>query len=722
MRSMFRKPSRGETVFLAVLTLVLGLLSPAVPFEPYDWVQQNATALINQKAYEGDGVVVAIDEETLQEIPGNQWKRRDLAQLLRQIERLKPDLIVVDRQYFSNDDTTSMEEVGAALDGMQTPVIWQVAVSSEEVGAFSASEPAPEEDAFTDAQVRLEPSLRGRVTTAVSALHRYPLATPLYASYAIKTKDGVLPSVERALSNAKSPPTNQFRVDLSIAPQSVPIVSAGAVLAGDAPSADLTGKQVIVSFTGNATRDTFATPGSRYTPRAVGSLMAAQTLIDGPALSIGWLPATLAGFAAILAWAFVKPPYGRIIALSTLTILIVSPLFFERHLIFLETSHGVFMILLFALGRFWQRVRKAIRTYRSAAETKARFLAQASHDLRQPIHAIGLLADRLAQSDLAPDQRELVSKISWSVDNASRMFRSLLDIAAIESGTLQPDIAPVSINEILAEIDSQNALAAEQAGVNLRLVPSELIIKTDRVLISTMLQNLVSNAIKYSPGKDVVIGCRRRKGSVALVVIDNGKGIPASELRHVQKEFYRASRASTLRSDNKGLGLAIVNRLAALLDLRFTLRSNEGRGTSAMISGLEVLSSVAAVEEATPKRALPLSGLRVAIADDDQETLGSTAELLRQWGCEVDAFDEFPRALTQHEILLSDYDFGAGNTLADKAESIAKLEAEGTRLIVISGHHSDQIRAQIEGFDGLILSKPLRAAELRSALMAAKIS
>jgi anti-sigma regulatory factor (Ser/Thr protein kinase)/CheY-like chemotaxis protein len=276
----------------------------------------------------------------------------------------------------------------------------------------------------------------------------------------------------------------------------------------------------------------------------------------------------------------------------------------------------------------------------------------------------------------------------------------------------------VAINELLAEIDSQNALVADQAGVDLRLIPSELIVKTDRALVGTILQNLVSNAIKYAAGKTVIVGCRREGKNVALWVVDNGLGISETDLKHVQKEFYRSSDKSVLRSENKGLGLAIVSRLSKLLGLRFSLKSEKGRGTSAVIHSLAVISGQAEEMQSRGPSKMPLAGLKVAITDDDRETLLSTERILEQWGCEVKPYQSFPKGLTGYDVLLTDFDFGDSGTLADKQESIEQILKQNTQIIIISGHHPEQIREELDIETGLILSKPLRAAELRSALMA----
>jgi signal transduction histidine kinase/CheY-like chemotaxis protein len=538
----------------------------------------------------------------------------------------------------------------------------------------------------------------------------------------VQTAEGHYPTVARILTSNDDPAMPAaIDVDVGIRPQTIPLYSARAVISGAVNPSRIAGKRVVISFTGQLNRDTVVTPNDPYTPRAALAIMAAETIRSGPAIVLGWWPALAIAVIATVLWLVLRRPYGRVVALATLAAIALSPFVLEPLNIYHQTSQGVFLLLIVAAGKAWRRGRSILQQYRTASETKSQFLAQASHDLRQPIHAIGLLADRLGETALSTEQAELVSKISWSVDNASRMFRALLDIAAIESGALKAEIGPVSITDLFAELDSQNALAAELQKVDLRLVPCSVVVQSDRALLATILQNLVSNAIRYSPGKKVLVGCRRRGSSVSLVVMDNGRGISPVDLEHVKKEFFRSSRKSDLRSDNKGLGLAIVNRLAAMLALQFTLQSEQGRGTVASIDKLKLIESH--IEAALPPAnlRLPLADLRVFVVEDDAETRNSTRHLLEGWGCVVETAEAAPDILPACDILLSDFDFGAGETLATNAGLLRQLVGSGTNLVVISGHHPDQIHASLSGVTALVLSKPLRAAELRSALMAARL-
>lgn len=747
MRSLMKTPMRGEWIYLLVLVVLFGALGYGRPFEPYDWVQHAVAAHINEKEYAGDGILVAIDEETIASIEGRRWSRDHLANLLNEIGSGQPRQVVIYDGLFIEETKNGEKKLAKALVSLPRRAIWRIdAVTPEDVDlTVSRQGRITKPEGFSSDSSRIDTAAAGRVIPAVMNWSGHNDVWPLHFLVTTTTTEGTFPSIAYLLAKDRRPASsvtpssipilsesggvhkpapNTTFVDIAYDLDSIPTISAANVLNREYDRSLLTDKLVVIGFTSSLAHYQLRTHHGNTLSYPAATLLAAQTLIDGPPIRIGWIPAFLVAVLGTVGWLFLRRPYGRIVAVLAFSAVLISPIFLERALVYQETSLGVFLFLFLAVGKVWIRGREAVRTHRSAAEIKARFLAQASHDLRQPIHAIGLLSERLLQSDLTDIQRELVSKISWSVDSASRMFRSLLDIAAIESGTLQTNIGPVSINDLLAEIDLQNELVAEQAGVTLRFVPSELIVKTDRALIGTMLQNLVSNAIKHSPGKAVLIGCRRKGGRISLHVIDNGRGIPTSDIEHVRKEFYRSSHRNGWHSDNKGLGLTIVSRMAALLGLKFTLRSSEGHGTAASIEGLECTAMVPEEQRAHPRHLLPLTGLQVAIADDNDETLHTTQELLEQWGCNVRSFSQAPKLeqLQDCDVLLSDFDFGSGNTLIDHSGALADIARAGIHLIIISGHNPDQIRQEMQTFNGPILSKPLRAAELRSVLMATRIS
>lgn len=718
--SLLRTSSRREKVFFATVAALFALIAPLQIFAPYDWMQSIVSAHINQKPYDGDGVVVAIDDATIAASPEGEWTPQQLAALLDRIAAAKPARVVVENQYLDPGETQRTDALAQALGRFTAAPIWETSLPTDDRQELSTSSLPPPDVEYSQVALAGE-ALPGPATIpAVMPVKATFSPAPVWTVYTASAATGVYPSVANLLAEGSRPGENIFNIDVSYDPETVPLISAGSILETEEELSVLEGRTVVIGFVTDPRRDYVATPHDIYTPKPVITLLATQTLVDGPPVYIDWLPAFLVALCGAAAWLFLTPALGRTILLASIICLIVAPTILEDRLIYQESSAAVVFLAVLMIGRLWQKSGHAARAYREAAESKSRFLAQASHDLRQPIHAIGLLADRLEQTRLSAQQGDMVAKISWSVDNASRMFRVLLDIAAIESGALQPDIEAVSMNELLAKIDGQNSLAAEQAGVELRFVPCDVTVMTDRALIGTMLQNLVSNAIKYSRGGRIVVGCRRVRGRMAIHVVDTGRGISQSDLALVKKEFYRGGSNSLMRSDNKGLGLSIVSRLAALLDLKFTLKSEEGRGTSAVIGGLRVTDALPELATPRPRHALPLAGLSVRIADDDPELVEATVKVLSQWGCDVSTTFRPPTDDVSEAVLLTDFDFGDGETLADHAATLERIRANGTTIAILSGRHPDQIKEELPDFSGLVLTKPLRAAQLRSALMAMK--
>lgn len=714
-----RQPDRSEWFFLLGVAVVLALV---VPFEPYDWAQRYVTSVANAKAYRGDAVIIAIDQQTESSLSSNLWSERDLGTLVEKVGGADPKRVIIDRQYFKFARRDGSGRLADALAGLARPAVWVIEISPQDAAAISRMEQSAPQMRLAQTSSQIPLGFAQFVQPAVLTFQVYPLGTPIFTPTTVNTAAGKYPSIPGILASRQiGEDARMIEIDTSIAPQTIPVFSAGDILSGAIGVENFAAKNVLISHTNRIDRDTIITPNDDYTSRAALAIMAAETIKIGPGVNIGWLPAFAFSFFAATLWLLLPRPYGGVAAAGAFLLITISPFILEGFLIFQQTSQGIALLLIVAASKAWRQGRMLVQEYRTASETKSQFLAQASHDLRQPIHAIGLLADRLGETNLSPAQSELVSKISWSVDNASRMFRALLDIAAIESGALKAEIGPVSIADLFAELDSQNALAAEMQGVDMRLVPCSAVVQSDRALLATMVQNLVSNAIRYSPGKRVLVGCRRQGDTATLVVIDNGRGISPSDLEHVQKAFFRSSRRSDLRSDNKGLGLAIVSRLAAMLGLKFALSSEQGRGTRASIENLKLIEARAEVAVTPAHLKLPLANVRVFVIEDDAETLASTQNLLERWGCVVETSNSPPSSLPKCDILLSDFDFGTGDTLASKMPLLLQLKSSETSLVVISGHHPDQVHYSLPDIKAVVLSKPLRAAELRSALMAARM-
>lgn len=220
-----------------------------------------------------------------------------------------------------------------------------------------------------------------------------------------------------------------------------------------------------------------------------------------------------------------------------------------------------------------------------ANQAKSRFLAHASHDLRQPIHAISLYVACLRDEKLSRESRSMVENIDRSLQSVSRLFKSLLDISTLDSGDVKPDFKTIAVRDILADVISQNKSAIEWSHTSVRIIPCSAHVKADGVLLASMVQNLISNAVKYAPGTDILIGCRRRHGRLSIEVHDRGPGIPKEHLPHLFEELYRVRNTGDRDIDGVGLGLPIVRRLGKLWGCRSksVLLSDAARSRVSMI-------------------------------------------------------------------------------------------------------------------------------------------
>ncbi|RWJ04869.1 MAG: hybrid sensor histidine kinase/response regulator [Mesorhizobium sp.] len=365
------------------------------------------------------------------------------------------------------------------------------------------------------------------------------------------------------------------------------------------------------------------------------------------------------------------------------------------------------------------RLQTAYNMALEANLAKSRFLAQASHDLRQPIHSISLFTACLRDEGLNREQRSMVENIDRALQSVSRLFRSLLDISSLDSGKFLVQPETISLRDLFKELERQNAQAAQWANVDLRMVPSERYIRADRTLLTTMVQNIISNALKYARNGPVLVGCRRRRDGLAIAVYDKGKGIAEEHLPRVFEEFYRVRQRGDRDVDGVGLGLPIVRRLADLMGLAVSIQSRKGHGTGVVIEGLEDLPAPAVghARPAPPRASTMLTGTRVLLVEDDEAALLATKSLLQKWGCSVQAETAVPRTGCDCDILVTDFDLGEKTTGKDCIERVRALSGREMPAIVMTGHDEARVRAELGDESVPILTKPVRPAELRSLLL-----
>ncbi|KII36500.1 hybrid sensor histidine kinase/response regulator [Pseudomonas fluorescens] len=364
-----------------------------------------------------------------------------------------------------------------------------------------------------------------------------------------------------------------------------------------------------------------------------------------------------------------------------------------------------------------ERTRKASEEAVAANLEKSRFLAQASHDLRQPIHSIGLFTACLRESRLGDEERRLVDNIDRSLLNVSQLFRSILDLYTLDNGRVLPKLKSVHLGEWLAELIRQNAEAARWAGVEMRLRPCPYWVQTDPALLATMVQNVLSNCFKYGAHRPVLIGVRRRGAGLAIVIYDRGNGIAEEHLAKVFEEFYRVRQVRDKDVEGVGLGLSIVKRLGELIGVDVALRSRLGRGTAVTLYGLPITAPPQVMANRDDARQVGLlTGLKVCLVEDDRNVLLATSALLERWGCVVQAELSGQDLMTDCDIIVADYDLGTHATGIECIDDVRRRRGWAVPAMIITGHDVEKIQAALHDRHIAILSKPVRPAELRATL------
>ncbi|WP_122313774.1 hybrid sensor histidine kinase/response regulator [Pseudomonas cichorii] len=364
------------------------------------------------------------------------------------------------------------------------------------------------------------------------------------------------------------------------------------------------------------------------------------------------------------------------------------------------------------------RTREATEQATVANREKERFLAQASHDLRQPIHSIGMFTACLRASPLGDYERKLVDSIDRSLHNVSQLFRSILDIYTLDSGKVSAKSDVVNLDEMLRDIVQQNTAAAGWAGVELRVRPCRRWARTDGTLLATMVQNILSNALKYAPEHPVLIGVRRRKDGLSISVHDQGRGIAAEHLPKVCDEFYRVRHVRDKDVEGVGLGLSIVKRLSQLLGVQVSIESQVDRGTSVTIRGLEEVAAPALPSVRKSLGDSLLEGVKICLVEDDNNVLMATAALLERWGCEVQTARSAQGLITDCDIIVADYDLGTTANGLDCIDSIRAARGWEVPALIVTGREVERVLEELQAREVSVLSKPLRPSELRMSLLA----
>jgi Na+/proline symporter/signal transduction histidine kinase/CheY-like chemotaxis protein len=365
--------------------------------------------------------------------------------------------------------------------------------------------------------------------------------------------------------------------------------------------------------------------------------------------------------------------------------------------------------------------------------SKTRFVAAASHDILQPLNAARLyvtsLIERQLQNEGNGEDADLVQNIDASLEAVEEIFGALLDISRLDTGAMKPEIGDFRIDELLHRLEVEFAPLARAKNLDLVVMPCSLNVRSDRRLLRRLLQNLISNAIKYTPAGRVLVGARRCGTRLRIEVYDTGIGIPSGKRRAVFKEFHRLDQGARV-ARGVGLGLSIVERIARVLDSEVALKSNVGRGSRFSIDvprgkGLAGASKLRPVPRPDVGR---LDGTTVLCIDNERAILDGMETLLGGWGCRTLKAADLTEALAAidassvepHGVLvdgfLVDYHLDGGNGIAAIAE-LRRRFGRQVPAILITADRSLHVREEARAEGVHLLNKPLKPASLRALMM-----
>lgn len=369
------------------------------------------------------------------------------------------------------------------------------------------------------------------------------------------------------------------------------------------------------------------------------------------------------------------------------------------------------------------KVQERTRQLESANLAKSRFIAAASHDLRQPLHAIGLFVAQLHGRLRAGERQLLVGRIEAAIAAMNDLFGALLDISKLDAGGMTVNLTDFPVAKLLAHAENTFGEAARAKGLSLRVVPSGAWTRSDFILLERVVFNLISNAVRYTSRGGLVVGCRKRGDALRIEIWDTGIGIPADQHEKIFSEFYRLGEADRDGRAGLGLGLAIVERLCRLLGHHVDLRSTPGKGSVFAITVplVPAHEKRSASPFATRNELDRSNGKLVLVIDDDSLALEGMAGILRSWGCRVITADTGQRALQAlagedrpPDLIISDYHLSDGRTGMATIERLREALSAPIPAFLISGDIGSGPSQEANAKGCHLLHKPVDPMALRA--------
>lgn len=371
------------------------------------------------------------------------------------------------------------------------------------------------------------------------------------------------------------------------------------------------------------------------------------------------------------------------------------------------------------------KVEERTRELEVVNHAQKRFLAVASHDLRQPVYALRLLIASLREKADTAEVRSAAERAETTIEMLSELLDNLLDISRLDVGVAKPSLTDFSVGALIERIAFDFTAEARDKGLDLRMAPSSAVVRSDPVMLGRILLNLVSNAVRSTARGKILIGCRRRKDQVRIEVWDTGIGVAPEQQQAIFQEFYKIADPGRGPSPGLGLGLSIVKRLADLLECAIEVSSTMGRGsTFTIVAPAGDGETVGATKERrTQSVGDSLARQSVLVIDDDAATLDAMQSLLGGWGCHVataQTGDEAASRLADIsqavDIIICDYNLHAPETGVEVLERLIAAASRPIVGILITAETDGEALGRATALGYQVLRKPLRPAKLRSLI------
>ena len=378
-----------------------------------------------------------------------------------------------------------------------------------------------------------------------------------------------------------------------------------------------------------------------------------------------------------------------------------------------------------------EKIEKKLHIAKKQAEeankSKTKFLATASHDLRQPLNAARLFTGSLASTDIGEENARYVARIGNSLDALDDLLSVLLNISQLDSGGIIPSFCHFNLQDLLDRVVPDYIQTGQEKGLRVRMVPTQKIVYSDPRLLETILRNLLSNAIRYTKEGKVLIGCRTNKNKVIIQIIDSGIGIRENQLEGIFEEFIQVHEDHSVGGRGIGLGLSIVQRISALLDARIQVSSTFGKGSmfNILLQQGDKNKITRPYEAHASDITLPnsLNGRIIAVIDNDENVLDGMKALLGKWGCDIISGISADIALAQlieqdktPDIIIADYHLNGEDT---GIEAIKEIRAEficPVPAIIITSDRDAGLEEMLKTGELPLIHKPVVAANLHALI------